>query len=136
MINNIIKHIVAIREFAKDIHYTCHGDSFYAKHLLSDRVYNDLEPYADKLKESCLLGEQQRPLASLLYLQGAIDLLIKPNLTSDLTNFAYLKTLIHNCWKLVEECKGQSSFGREDLLGSISNTLQTLEGLISLQMQL
>mgnify|MGYP003295702067 CR=1 FL=1 len=136
MINSIIKQIIAIREFAKDIHYTCHGDSFYAKHLLADRVYNDLEPYIDQLKESCLLGEQQKPLASLIYLQGAIDLLIKPNLTSDLTNFAYLKTLIHNCWKVIEEGKGQSSLGREDLLGSISNTLQTLEGLIELQMQL
>lgn len=133
-INKIITHVIAIREFAKDIHYTCHGEGFYGKHLLADRVFNDLEPYIDQLKECCLLGEEKKPLASITYLQGAVELLIKPNHSSDLTNFAYLKTLINNCRELIEGLRGESSFGCEDLLGSISNTLQVLNGLITLQM--
>ena len=36
-IDDLIVQLIVVKEFSKDIHYTCHGESFYAKHLLVDK---------------------------------------------------------------------------------------------------
>ena len=48
-INQLIMRITAIMNYAKDIHYTVHGDAFFGKHLFADRIDGDNNEYIDLL---------------------------------------------------------------------------------------
>lgn len=61
----LIEYLIAIREYAKEIHYHAHGESFYGIHLLMDRVADGIYETIDKIKEVYYLGDiQDPPLAS------------------------------------------------------------------------
>ena len=61
----LIEYLIAIREYAKEIHYHAHGESFYGIHLLMDRVADGLYDTIDKIKEVYYMGDiTDPPLAS------------------------------------------------------------------------
>ena len=73
-INKLIAYLLAIANFAKDIHYSCKGDAFYSKHLLADRIQDSIYDFIDGIKETCLLGNDILPLPSGEYLAKAMNL--------------------------------------------------------------
>lgn len=139
-INKLICYLIAIQQYAKDIHYTVHGEAFYGKHLFADRIANAQEDddlmttYIDQLKEVCVLGHGFHTLTSKEYLQGAIELLPDVEESDDKQNFLNIHKLIEDCLTFIDELDGLTR-GDENLIGAIAQDLQTNYGLLNLQVE-
>lgn len=135
-INKIICYLTAIANFAKDIHYTVHGEAFYSKHLLADRIYDGLYEFTDQIKETCLLGNDILPLPSGEYLARAMNLL--PQVTDDdRSNFQSMQKLLIDCLVLMQEMLQEKDTPRAEvsLVDGIAQDLQQKLGLVNLQMK-
>lgn len=128
--NSLIVYLMAIKEFSRDIHYTCHGDAFYSKHLLVDKF--DWDEHIDLLKECCLLGNGERPLASYEYMTNAINIIPHPYNDNDKDNFALLAKLLNETLDGVGQFKDIHK-ADENVIGNIAQDLQQYLGLINLQ---
>ena len=135
-INKLICYLVAIQNFAKDIHYSCGGDAFYSKHLLADRIYNGLNDFIDNIKETCLLGNDILPLPSGEYLAMAMNLL--PALEyDDKKNFEAMQKLLIDCLVLMQEMLQEKDTPRAEvsLIDGIAQDLQGKLGLVNRQVK-
>lgn len=133
-INNLIAYLVAIANFAKDIHYSCYGEAFYGKHLFVDLIQDDLYNYIDLLKEVCLLGNEIAPLPSSEYMRTAIELIPMRLENDDYKNFENMKSLIVDTLALMENTQNLTR-GENNLLDDISQNLQQKVGLINQQIK-
>lgn len=129
-IDDLIVNLMIIQEFSKDIHYTCHGEGFYAKHLLADKF--DFSEDLDLLKECCLLGNGDRPLASVQYMHRAANKLEMPQMSDDKANFITLNDLLFDTLQLIDNMQDLSK-ADENVIGGIAQDLQQYKGLINLQ---
>lgn len=130
LIDEVIVYLIAIKEFSKDIHYTCHGDAFYSKHLLVDKF--NWDDHIDLLKECCLLGNAERPLSSKEYLKRAVDLIPTPELKDDKRNFETLASRLRDILTKIDEIEITNS-ADSNVVGNIAQDLQQYLGLINLQ---
>ena len=133
-INTLICYLVAIANYAKDIHYSCKGEAFYAKHLLADRIYDGLDAFIDGIKETCFLGNDILPLPSGEYLAIAINLL--PALEQDdKKNFEAMQKLLTDCLVLMQEMLQEKDTPRAEvsLIDGIAQDLQGKLGLVNRQ---
>lgn len=124
-IDNLIVNLLAISNYAKDIHYNCSGANFYGNHLFADRIAENLSDYIDQLKEICLLGHQLKPLGSSVYLVRASKII-----PADIS-FGSMRGLLINTLTLIENIQGISK-GDENLLGAIAQDIQNNVGLINI----
>lgn len=131
-INQLIVYLLVISHFSKDIHYTAHGETFYAKHLLVDKFKFD--DHIDLLKECCLLGNGERPLSAKNYLTKAIPLLVEPKENDDKDNFEILNGYIEQALDLINKMSVLSK-ADENVIGGIAQDLQQYNGLINLQVE-
>ena len=132
-INKLISHLLAIQNFAKDIHYNSKGDAFYSKHLLCDRISENLYDYIDSLKEVCFLAADKTPLKSAEYLKNAAALI--PDISeNDKESFENLKQLLIKTLRVIESLKSLTK-GEENLIGAIAENLQTSLGLVNRQVK-
>lgn len=131
-IENLIISLIVIKEFSKDIHYTAHGDAFYAKHLFVDKF--DWDEHIDLLKECCLLGNDERPKASKEYLEKAIKLLTAPEEKDDKENFIMLFGFIKQTLEAINNMTNLTK-ADENVIGGIAQDLQQYKGLINLQIE-
>ena len=125
LIDNLIIHLLAISNYAKDIHYNCKGQNFYGNHLFADRITENLSDYIDQLKEICLLGHGLKTMHSGDYLTEAADLIPKE------INFKTMKRLLIDTLSIIESINGISK-GDENLLGAIAQDIQNNIGLINI----
>lgn len=130
-INGLIVALTIIDNFSKDIHYTAHGDSFFAKHLFADK-FNFAEDI-DLLKECCLLGAGERPSASKVYLKAAEVLLVEPKDNNDRQNFTVLYAYINKTLELINNLKLDAADA--NVIGNIAQKLKQYLGLINLQIE-
>ena len=131
-IDALIIHLIAVKEFSKDIHYTAHGEAFYAKHLLVDKF--DWDGHIDLLKECCLLGRDERPQSAKYYLQGAQKILGEPEIKDDKQNFINLLMRINGALEIINKIDNTSK-ADDNVLGNIAQDLQQYKGLINLQIE-
>ncbi len=132
-INKLIEYLLAIANFSKDIHYNCKGDAFYSKHILCDRIGENLYDYIDTLKEIFFLAADKLPLASGEYLSRATSLI--PQIESnDNSNFTALSILLVTTLQHIETIKDLTK-GEENLLGGIAENLQASLGLVNQQIK-
>lgn len=129
-IDSLIVNLMVIQEFSKDIHYTCHGDAFFGKHLLVDKF--DFSEDLDLLKECCLLGNGDRPLTSKEYMLRASHDLPIPKVNDDKKNFEELNILLLDVLNLIDSMQ-ELSKADENVVGGIAQKLQQYKGLINLQ---
>ena len=131
-INNLICLLIAIQNFCKDIHYNSKGDAFYAKHLLADRVQDNISDYIDRIKEVSILGNDEKTLPSGEYLSRATSLI--PEIEeSDKENFKSLENLIINTLMSLQDM--EATLGEDNLYGAIAEDLQQGLGLINRQIK-
>lgn len=130
-IDNLIVNLMVIQNFSKDIHYTCHGDAFYSKHLLVDKF--NFDEAIDLLKECCLLGNGERPLASKEYIEQAYLKLMIPG-KNDKANFEFLGKIIFETLEQIDDIPDLSK-ADENVIGGIAQDLQQYKGLINLQVE-
>lgn len=124
-IDNLIVHLMAISNYAKDIHYNCKGSNFYGNHLFADRIAENLSEYIDQLKEICLLGHNLKPYSSKVYLAEAI------NLIPDGADFRAIKKLMIDTLSGIEQIKDIAK-GDENVIGAIAQDIQNNVGLINI----
>lgn len=131
--NILIEYLLAVQNFAKDIHYTSTGEAAYSKHLLADRVQENLYDFIDKIKEVCILGNDTPPLPSGEYLSRATSKI--PQLgETDRENFKSLQSLIISTLSHIEKIDDITT-GEANLIGNIAEDLQNNLGLINLQVR-
>lgn len=124
-VDKLICYLLAIENYAKDIHYNCMGENFYGNHLFADRIGDNLADYIDQLKEICLLGHNIKTLDSKVYLKSTIDL-IPVEISFENMKMLIIDTLAHIENMLI------LSKGDENLIGAISQDLQNNLGLINI----
>lgn len=127
-INKLIAQLIAICSFCKDIHYNAKGDAFYGKHLLADRVQENINDYIDQIKEISILGNDEKTLPSGEYLLKATSF-IPPIENDDKKNFKSLEKILINTLSLIEQMEGTT--GEINLYGNIAQDLQNSLGLIN-----
>ena len=49
--DELITQLLAIANYAKDIHYTCSGSAAYSKHLFADLLQDDVYDFIDEIKD-------------------------------------------------------------------------------------
>lgn len=133
--NKLISYLVAIKGFAKNIHYTTHGSAFYGKHIFADLISDPIDEYIDSIKEICLLGhlpDGERPLETSAYDAMAKDLYPDLSETDDSANFKNIQDLIMLALNHIEALENLSR-GEENLIGAIAEHLQKMNGLLNLQ---
>lgn len=128
-IDNLIVHLLAIANYAKDIHYNCSGPNFYGNHLFADRFIGDIYEYIDQLKEICLLGHNFKPLHSSEYLAQA-SAIIHPG-----ADFKTMRSLMIDTLVIIENIRDISR-GDENLIGAIAQDVQNNVGLINIMMEI
>ena len=132
-INKVIEYLIAIQNFAKDIHYNCKGEAFYSKHLLADRISDNLSEYLDNIKEVFFMAADKAPLPSGEYLSRATSLI--PELSQDdKQNFESMRNLLVNALENLENLKDLTK-GEENLIGAIAQDLQTGLALVNFQIK-
>ena len=132
-INKLICALIALQNYCKDIHYNSKGDAFYSKHLLVDRVQENISDYIDRLKEVCILGNDEKTLPSAIYLQNASNLI--PEITgNDKEDFKNLILLVVNTLTIIEALKS-GTVGENNLYGAIAEDLQNSLGLLNRQVK-
>ena len=132
-INKLIEYLLAVANFAKDIHYSAKGEAFYSKHILCDRISENIYDYIDSLKEIFFLAADKDPLPSGEYLSRATSLI--PQIAEDdKTNFTSLSILLEAALQDIEKIKDLTK-GEENLIGAIAENLQTSLGLVNRQVK-
>ena len=91
--NLLISLLIAVCNYAKDIHYNVKGSAFYGKHLFADVILDGLDEVIDDIRENILLGNGVEPLHSSKYLRAAAEL-VPPIAPDDRTNFVMMKGLV------------------------------------------
>ena len=132
-INQLIAFLVAIKGYAKNIHYSSHGYDFYGKHLFADLISDPLDGFIDSIKEVCLLGhlpEGVRPLETSEYDAMAKALYPELRIDDDAQNFVNMQNLIIQALELIDTL--ELSKGEENLIGNIAEHLQKMNGLLNL----
>lgn len=124
-IDKLIALLIAIKEFAKYIHYSAKGEAFYTKHLLMDKAVENIDDHIDELKEVCLLGNNILPLEN--YLTSAVALMPKKS-KSDEENLKLLAQLIKQTVTHIGNIEANKA--EDNLLGNIAQDLQKVYGLI------
>lgn len=124
-IDNLIIYLLAIANYAKDIHYNCSGPNFYGQHLFADRFVENLYEYIDQLKEICLLGHNLKPLHSSEYLLRASQIIPAG------ASFESISSLMLNCLAEMETIQDISK-GDENLIGAIAQDVQNNVGLLNI----
>lgn len=127
-IDSLIIYLLAISNYAKDIHYNCGGKNFYGNHLFADRIQDSISEFIDQLKEVCLLGHSIKPLHSSEYLTKASKIIPIE------INFNEMKGLIINTLELIEAINNASK-GDDNLIGNIAQDLQNNLGLINIMLE-
>ena len=132
-VNNLICSLIALQNFCKDIHYNAKGEAFYSMHLLADRVQDNLSDYIDRLKEVCILGNDEETLPSGEYLSRATSLIPEIE-SSNKKNFESLENIIVNILTLIQNIEPATK-GEDNLYGAIAEDLQNSLGLINRQIK-
>ena len=129
-IDTIIVLLVAIENFAKDIHYNCAGKSFYGNHIFADRINSGLSYFYDNLKETSLRGHGFLTLPSKDYLEQATKLI--PDITNDIKqDFEAIKELMVQAIELANNINDGNRADNK-ILDDISEQLQNGVGLINI----
>lgn len=132
--NKLIYFLIAIANFAKDIHYSAHGESFYGKHLFVDRIQENMYEFIDQIKEVCILGNNEEPLPSGEYLTRATSLIPAKDDNDDLANFRSMQNLMIRTLTHIEGMDGMT-VGEENLIGNIAQDIQNNLGLVNRQVK-
>lgn len=128
-INKLIAQLIAICNYSKDIHYNSKGEAFYGKHLLADRVQENINEYIDQIKELFFLANNKEPKGSKEYLRDAIKFI--PDIKqTDKESFKELANLLIKALKTIEQLTKLTK-GEENLIGAIGEDIQTSLGLVN-----
>lgn len=129
-----MSRLLAIYHYAKDIHYSARGESFYGIHLLMDRVAEDINGQIDSINEICYLGKGHAAPSSKDIMKKAYENM--PEFWSNTKeNMGELENLIggtiENIIEMIENGSDNMTSPEASLLDDIAKTLMLKKGLIT-----
>ena len=132
--SEILARLLAIYHYAKDIHYSAIGESFYGIHLLMDRVADGIHDQIDSINEVCYLGKEKEAPRSTIIMQAAMAKM--PEMWSgNKENLEELRDLIggtiENILEMIENGSDNMTSAEASLLDDIAKTLMLKKGLIA-----
>lgn len=133
LIIKLISICMAIRGYAKDIHYSAQGNNMYGEHIFADVVESPDADILDELKEVCFLGRNYRVPDSAFLMQESIKY-YPAKTNDDSQNWSYLRSLIAQAMFVIEQISGQATAGEANIIGAIAQELQKNIGLINLRL--
>ena len=127
---DLLKVLYCIKFFAKDIHYTAKGDSFYSDHLLADRIIDGLDDFIDDINENLyLVFEEKAPISKQIIASVTKDLMLVQDDTK--VNWRRLYSYLEEAEELIYKIEEEYKFPQiSSLLDNIANDLQKKKGLI------
>lgn len=129
-IDEVIVLAMAIKGYAKDIHYNC---TDYSDHLLVDDIAKGLYSDIDSIKENILLGNSQKVLSHKDYFERASK--IVPTVTNDVEgNFKELDKLVTSILKVIDGLSLDKA--DDDVMVKIANKMKKAKGLLFLRLGL
>lgn len=132
--DRIVALLLAIANFAKDIHYNVSGSAAYSKHLFADLLQDDLYDFIDEIHENVSLAQERIPLPSYKYMEIALDFI--PDVDEDdKVSFERMRDLIKMTNEELKGIKSVPSRGAGSLLDGISEHLDKCLGLLFLQIR-
>ena len=127
----ILVYLLAIQHHAKNIHYHCAGSTFWADHLLADKVFDGLQDLMDEINEKYYMGKEESTPQQTRLLEDAAELV--PEAIDDMTvAFKQLDSLILSCIDELETVAELESLtvGDNDLIGRIGSDMQQKHGFL------
>lgn len=140
--NEVLVMIEAIKILCDDLHYRSKGNSFYALHLLADKVKDGLDETLDELREAYYLGEKTvEPPCTCEILANAISRVdaIRKNIVCDGIDMnkclvIRLKDAVHNLFCYIETVKetekSNMTSGTVSIIDGLSAKMLTAHGLL------
>lgn len=141
--NEILAQIVAVKILSQELHYHASGCSFYALHLMADRVKDGLDEDMDALRESYYMGQLMSPVPCTceLYEAGvkkARDIwqsVSDDGATENKRLVLRLKAAVHMLFCQIEELKNNAASnplcsGVVAVLDGISQKMLVAHGLL------
>lgn len=128
---DLISKLLAIYNYAKDIHYRAKGEAFYGLHLFMDRISDQINDQIDELKEVYYLGRGDLPPKSDEILKVVLGLL--PDYSVDTRDeLINLEELLRIAIESVDDIKktGEVANGVSSLIDDIAKTLMLKYGLL------
>ena len=131
--NKLLQMLLAVKMFAKDIHYKAKGSSFYSDHLLADEIGKDIDDYMDEINEIYYLGRGEEAPASSDILKGALEFIPEGGEIDAM--FGNMQNLLLDVLTHIEELannaeKEDLTLGDNDLLSRISSYLEQKNGFV------
>lgn len=133
LIIKLISICMAIRGYAKDIHYSAQGKNMYGEHIFADVVESPDADILDELKEVCFLGRNYRVPESSFLMQESIKY-YPAKTNDDSQNWSFLRSLIAQAMFIIEQISQQATAGEANIIGAIAQELQKNIGLINLRL--
>lgn len=133
LIIKLISICMAIRGYAKDIHYSAQGNNMYGEHIFADVVESPDNDILDELKEVCFLGRNYRVPESSFLMQESIKY-YPAKTNDDSQNWSFLRSLIAQAMFIIEQISQQATAGEANIIGAIAQELQKNIGLINLRL--
>lgn len=133
LVTKLISICMAIRGYAKDIHYSAQGKNMYGEHIFADVVESPDNDILDELKEVCFLGRNYRVPESSNLMQESIKY-YPAKTNDDNQNWSYLRSLIAQAMFIIEQISQQATAGESNIIGAIAQELQKNIGLINLRL--
>lgn len=133
LIIKLISICMAIRGYAKDIHYSAQGNNMYGEHIFADVVESPDNDILDELKEVRFLGRNYRVPESSFLMQESIKY-YPAKTNDDSQNWSFLRSLIAQAMFIIEQISQQATAGEANIIGAIAQELQNNIGLINLRL--
>lgn len=134
MIIKLIAIFMAIRGYAKNIHYSVSGKTMYGEHIFADVIEeNPDNNVIDEIKEIFFLGRNFSVPDSAFLAQESIK--YYPSMSSDDNfNWLQLRNLIAKAIFIIEQSNSMLTVGESNLIGGIAQELQKNLGLLNLRL--
>lgn len=131
----IIISLEVVKAVSNDLHYFVKGDAFYGKHLLMDRINENLQGFIDDIKENYYMARGLIVPSNKETLYDACKAIKYPEAERGgredieiLSNA--LKVALYTIEGFIRENLTTLTAGDNDLLGRISSDLQKSYGLL------
>lgn len=126
--------LLAIYHYAKDIHYSAKGESFYGIHLMMDRIADGIHEQIDSINEVCYLGKGHVAPSSKDIMKKAYENM--PEMWSgNMENLEELRDLIggtiENIIEMIQNGSDNMTSPEASLLDEIAQSLMLKKGLLT-----
>lgn len=134
MMIKLIAIFMAIRGYAKDIHYSVSGKTMYGEHIFADVIEeNPDNDILDEMKEVFFLGRNYSVPDSVLLTKESVKY-YPPKSSDDNSNWLQLRNLIAKAMFIIEQSSPMLTIGEANLIGGIAQELQKNLGLLNLRL--